>query len=81
MKPLYTVLLSFCTLAASAGLRITDKNSVQAESLTFATQFLQQNWQPVNITGQNFFPNDESRKHRTDSCCPENGSFPAENCI
>lgn len=62
MKLLYTVLLSFCTLTASAGLRITDKNSVQAESLTFATQFLQQNWQPVNITGQNFFPNDESRK-------------------
>ena len=62
MKLMYTILLSFCTLTVSAGLRITDKNSVQVESLTFTTQFLQQNWQPVNITGQNFFPNDESRK-------------------
>lgn len=62
MKLLYIIFPAFCTFAAFAELRITDHHSVQAESLTFATQFLQQNWQPVGITGQNFRQDGEVRK-------------------
>ena len=81
MKLLYIIFPAFCTFAAlqnfASQIIIPFKRNLLHSQHNFSSRTGSRSASPDRISGRTA----KSGKHRTDTCCPGNGLFPAGNCI